>query len=247
MNQRNFEYLKTQLKYTGFGEALSEQLAANIQKQQAQFTLVHRANYGKDQLSAALHFSKSLESDLYFFNNYKAVIQKPEKPQGPAQTFYIGREGANITLKEAFNLLDGRSVFKDMTTKEGRLYQAWLQLDFKQSLPSGNFKINQFTKNYGFDLISALQKLPLKEMQVQSDRIRIIESLQKGNRHSVTLLSGQSDQKVFIEANPQFKAIILYDSNYVRINQAASQKESQQTSVSEKQSEQRTQARGISR
>ncbi|MBE9462061.1 hypothetical protein ACFP1I_12555 [Dyadobacter subterraneus] len=220
MNQRNLDYLQNQLKYTGFGENLTDQLKENLAKENSRFVLVHKAQYGKDELTAALQFSRSMQSELYFFNSYKASLAKSGQGGGPSQRFYIGKEGSNITLKEAYNLLDGRSVHKDMTTRQGRLYQAWLQLDFKNTLPNGNFKMLQFGRNYGFDLFESLKKLPIQEIHVQADRVKILDSLKKGNRQQVTL-SGPSDgQKVFIEANPQFKAIILYDSSYHRMRQS---------------------------
>jgi predicted ATPase len=42
--------------------------------------------------------------------------------------------------------------------------------------------------------------------------------LQKGNRQSVTFIQSGSEQKQFIEANPQFKTINIYDSNMHRLN-----------------------------
>lgn len=239
MNQRNLDYLQTQLKYTGFGENLTDQLIENLAKQKNRFVLTHKAQYGKDELTASLVFSRSMQSELYFFNSYNASLNKNGQGTGPSQTFYIGREGSNITLKEAYNLLDGRSVHKDMTTKQGKLYQAWLQLDFKNTLPSGNFKILQFGRNYGFDLFESLKKLPIHEISIQNERIKILDSLKKGNRQQVTLSGPSEGQKVFIEANPQFKAIILYDSNHHRMRQSH-QSASHSASVSNHQSQQQS-------
>ncbi|MCF0055184.1 hypothetical protein [Dyadobacter sp. CY356] len=222
MDQQNLEYLKNQLKYTGFGENLADELKENMASQKNQFVLVHQARYGNDQLTASLRFTRSMQSELYFFNSYKATLHKADQC-GPSQVFYIGKQGSNITLKEAFNLLSGRSVHKDMTTRQGNLYQAWLQLDFKQTLPNGNFKMLQYGKNYGYDLFESLKKLPIDEIRVQAQRVRILDSLKKGNAVQVTLSGPAAGQKVFIEANPQFKAIIIYDSNHQRLRQLAKQ------------------------
>lgn len=236
MNQRNLDYLQNQLKYTGFGEKLTDQLKENLAKENSRFVLIHKVQYGKDELTAALQFSRSMQSELYFFNSYRASLDKNGQTSGPSQTFYIGKEGSNITLKEAYNLLDGRSVHKDMTAKDGRLYQAWLQLDFKNTLPNGNFKMHQFGRNYGFDLFESLKKLPIQEIHVQAERVKILDSLKKGNRQQVTLSGSSEGQKVFIEANPQFKAIILYDSNHQRLRQSY-QKPAQAESVSNQKSQ----------
>jgi hypothetical protein len=219
MNEKNFEYLKDQVKFTGFGQEMEAELKANLAKAQTEFRLTHNTQYGKDQLSSSLLFKRSSQSDLYFFNSYTASLKKENDDQMIKQTFYINREGGNITQKEAYNLLDGRAVNKDFVNKDGKLYNAWLQLDFKESTLNGNFKFKQFSEKYGFDLEKSLAKLPIKELSDQTDKARLIESLGRGNRHSVTLSEKGSDQKVFIEANPQFKAVILYDQNQKRIRQ----------------------------
>jgi len=54
-----------------------------------------------------------------------------------------------------------------------------------------------------------------------------MESLRKGNRQSVTFIQGGSEQKQFIEANPQFKTINIYDSNMLRVSHKQGQDEKQ--------------------
>ena len=67
MNQKNFDYLKDQIKYTGFGQGLEDQLKEHMKKQAPEFTLHHQNLFGKDETTAALHFKKSPNSDMYFF------------------------------------------------------------------------------------------------------------------------------------------------------------------------------------
>ncbi len=42
--------------------------------------------------------------------------------------------------------MEGRSVNKDLTNKEGQVYNAWVQMDFKQSDDNGNFKLSIITR-----------------------------------------------------------------------------------------------------
>ncbi|TDE18077.1 hypothetical protein [Dyadobacter psychrotolerans] len=229
MNEKNFEYLKDQVKFTGFGQDLEADLKANLAKAQTEFRLQHNVQYGKDEMSSSLHFKKSSQSDMYFFNSYTASLKKDNQAQPLQQTFYINKEGGNITQKEAFNMLDGRAVNKDLVSKEGKLYNAWVQLDFKETAQNGNYKFKQFSDNYGFDLEKSLAKLPIKELSEQTDKTRLLESLQKGNRQAVTLSHNGNEQKVFIEANPQFKAIVVYDQNQKRIRPQQMPEEAQKT------------------
>lgn len=232
MNQKNFEFLRDQVKFTGFGDNLESQLKANLASDKPEFRLQHQTSFGDRQIEASLHFKKSAQSDMYFFNSYKAELPKKDNKEALTQNFYINREGGNITLKEAFNLLEGRAVNKDLVNKEGQLYNAWQQLDFKQTTQQGNFAVKQFSQNYGFDLEKSLSKHPIAELSDPISRERLIESLQKGNRQMVTFNENGSSQKRFIEASPQFKSLNIYDEKQQRIRPTQIQSEN-----GEKQSE----------
>ncbi|MCF0055186.1 hypothetical protein [Dyadobacter sp. CY356] len=247
MNEKNFDFLKDQIKFTGFGQDLEAALKENLAKAQTEFRLQHTTQYGKDQMSSSLHFKKASQSDLYFFNSYTATLNKENNSQPVKQTFYINKGAGNITQKEAFNLLDGRAVNKDMVNKEGNLYNAWVQINFKETAMNGNFKLKQFSQKYGFDLEKSLAKLPIQELADQTGKERLIESLQKGNRQAVTLSGAGNEQKVFVEANPQFKAIIVYDQSHRRLTldrpkQTQNQSESNQQSVKNQNGEQKQKA-----
>lgn len=227
MNQKNFEYLRDQVKFTGFGEGLENELKEKMQKQTPEFQITHNTKFGNDDLTTSLHFKKSDQTDMYFFNRYQVSLMPEQSKDKMEQTFYINKEGS-ITLKEAYNLMNGRSVNKDLTNKEGQVYNAWMQMDFKQAENNGNYKLKQFHQNYGYDLVGALEKHPIKELTNEQDKTRLVESLQKGNRQSVTFLQNGNEQKHFIEANPQFKTINIYDGNMQRLNSKQGQNEKQE-------------------
>ncbi|SHN14000.1 hypothetical protein [Flavobacterium xinjiangense] len=226
MNEKNFEYLKDQIKYTGFGEALENELKEKMQQQTPSFTLNHDAHYGNDIAVATLNFKKSDQSDMYFFNSYKVDLQKDNSKESLEQTFYINK-GSNITMKEAYNLMEGRAVNKDLTSKEGQVYNSWVQIDFKESDTSGNFKLNQYHQNYGYDLESALSKHPIKELENAKFKEDLMDSLKKGNLQSATFLQDGKEVKHYIEANPQFKTINAYDVNLKRIDNRQTKEEKQ--------------------
>jgi len=122
MNKSNVEYLQRSLKYLGFGTALNEVLEKNMAegkekfavKTSAQFDNKHSLKdkeYPKDTINYELHFSKSKKSDNYFLNNYAATLEKGGTDEAVRQTFYLNK-GNDITAKEAYNLLSGRSISK---------------------------------------------------------------------------------------------------------------------------------------
>lgn len=217
MNDKNFDYLSNQLKYTGFGEELKEQLKEKMQKQEPQFTLTLQKDFGKDQTVATLQFRKSEESDMYFFNRYSLTLKNDQHSDPLKQTFFISNKDANITLKEAYNLLNGRAIHKELSNKEGEKYNAWLQIDFKEIDKQGNYKMRPFYEGYKYDLKATLDKHPIKEMQNETDSQRLMESLQRGNRQSVTLAINGKEQKLFIEAVPQFRSLNFYEASGQRI------------------------------
>lgn len=45
-----------------------------------------------------------------------------------------------------------------------------------------------------------------------------MNSLKKGNLQSVTFINGDTEVKQFIEANPQFKTLNVYDTNNKRLD-----------------------------
>ena len=61
---------------------------------------------------------------MYFFNRYNLALQNANFPDPVKQTFYLNKGQDNITLKEAYNLMNGRSVLKELSTKKGRNLQS---------------------------------------------------------------------------------------------------------------------------
>jgi len=226
MNQKNLEYLQDQVKYTGFGEGLSNDLKQKIEKGGDDFKLQHSTKFGNDTVEATLNFSKSKQSEMYFFNSYNVSLQKDGSAEKLDQTFYINK-GNNITLKEAYNLMEGRSVHKELTAKEGEKYNSWVQLDFKNSDDKGNFKLKHYHENYGYDLEAAVSKHPIKELGRDDFKDSLMDSLKKGNVQSVTFQMDGKEQKHFIEANPQFKTVNVYDSDMQRLGSRESKSEKQ--------------------
>lgn len=210
MNYENLQYLTDNIKYMGFGENLKSELEKNMNEGKSDFQLFYTAEINKKSFEATLNFRKSDTTDMYFFNNYHASLEKTngEKME---QTFYINK-GKGVTSKEAFNLLDGRAVHKDLVTKEGEPYKAWMQLDTESKDKNNNFGVKQYHENYGFDLKAAVEKFSISELKDEDKEKALMQSLQKGNIQSVTIEKDGNSHKMFIEADPQFKKINLYDS-----------------------------------
>lgn len=226
MNQKNFDYLKDGLKYLGFGEGLNKKLEEQLASGKPEFQMKTVNEYGRDKVNYTLDFRKSDSSDMYFFNKYTASFKPESESPEKAQTFYI-KKNAGITAKEAYNLLNGRAVNKDLTNHDGQQYNAWLQIDWNQKDDKGNHKFKTIHEAYGYDLDKELSKHPIKELNEPATKERLMQSLERGNLHQVTFMKGDREDKMFIEANPQFKTVNIYDSRLKKVYQEHEKKETQ--------------------
>ena len=234
MHEQNYDYLRKQLKFTGFGDHLQRELRTKMSARPANpsFTMLFRTEIGEDPVEALLQFRKSDDSELYFFNRYGLQVKNRLGTNPHTQSFWIGREN-NITLKEGYNLLKGRSVYKEILPKDGEKYHAWLQLNFKETNEQGDFKIRQFHPNYGFDLKQVLERFEIIELENPENAQALIRSLEKGNRQAIGLRYEGREEKMFIEACPQYKSVNIYNSQQLRINihsQGHAKKEAQKNS-----------------
>jgi hypothetical protein len=211
MNNDNLQYLRDNIKYMGFGESLHGELERNLSEGKADFQLHFAAEINKKPFEATLNFRKSDSTDMYFFNNYHASLEKSNGEKNE-QTFYLNK-GKGVTAKEAYNLLDGRAVHKELTTKEGQPYKAWIQLDFENKDKNNNNEVKQFHENYGYDLKAAVEKFAVAELNDPEKSKALIQSLEKGNVQSITIEKDGSSHKMFMEADPQYKKVTMYDSN----------------------------------
>jgi hypothetical protein len=213
MNQQNLDYLKDNIKYTGFGEALYPELEKNMKEGKPEFQLHFTTQLNNRPFNATLFFRKSDSADRYFFNSYKASYER-SNGEKMEQSFPI-KKGKGITAKEAYNLLQGRAVYKEMVNKENEPYKAWVHLDFDNKDKYGNYEVLKKHDNYGYDLRASIDKFPIKELDGGEKEKELLRSLEKGNAQAVTMEIGGKEEKMFIEANPAYKTINVYDSGFV--------------------------------
>ena len=223
MNEENYEDLKEQLKLTGFGSDMSEELKAKMETLQPDFQLQHQAKFGEKEMNYTLNFRKSDTQDNYFFNSYKATLSMENAP-GVSNTFYVDQR---ITAKEAFNLLEGRSVQKkynhhELVKENGKefhkaiknsTYDVWVKLNFTDADKTGNYPLKKYGEKHGFDLEEKLSELPIRQMNNVDDKKDLVSTLKKGNVASVTFEQDGKTENRYIEANPRAWSINVYDSN----------------------------------
>jgi len=107
----------------------------------------------------------------------------------------------------------------------------WVQMDFKDTDSKGNFALKHYHENYGYDLAAVLSKHPIKELDNNSHKDDLMNSLKKGNLQSATFIKDGQEVKQYLEATPQFKTLTVYDADMKRLDtrQAKEQGQSQGT------------------
>jgi hypothetical protein len=215
MNTQNLEFLKKNLLNLGFGEQVNKELEQNMEKKVPEFNLTAKHEFNQQKIDYNLHFKAGDNQEIYFFNKFDATLNKGKKKQ-LNQTFYINK-GNGITAKEAFNLMDGRAVHKQLFNKEGEKYNAWLQLDAQNLTQNGSKEIKRFNENYGFDVEQVISGKGIKEMQTTEGQDNLLRSLKKGNAQQITVEQNGEEKKYFIAASPQYKTVDLYDHQMKKI------------------------------
>lgn len=228
MRQENYDYLKNQIKFSGFGETLSDELQKQMQKGEKEFDLVYESKIGNDPLKATLHFSRSDRAEdggetNYRFRRYNVELKSGNNQDtSMRQTFYIDnstnnrelKNANNFTLKEAYNLMQGRAVNKNFVDGNGTLYNAWARLNFSDLDKNGDCRIK---KKSGFDLKSRLEHinltLPIDAMKQENFKEELISSLEKGNRQSVNAEVNGERQKIYLEVNIGSRSLNFYDKD----------------------------------
>lgn len=225
INMKNYDYLKNQALFLGFGEepakAIQEKMATGV----SDFTVPHQTKFGQNEVNSTLHFGKSNGGDLYFFKKFDLELKQPGADEPLKQTYFIGKEN-NYTLKERYNMLDSRAVFKELNKLEpvgegenrkfkatDETYKAWRALDFKQTDDRGNF----LPKMMFWDHEKAIKNYPIKELAEGYDRSRLLASLEKGNLTKVTIIKDGQEIKGTMAANPRQAGFDFYDSNNQRL------------------------------
>jgi len=241
MNTQNLEFLKKSLLNLGFGEKVNEQLEKNINEKVPEFNLMAQHEFNQKKVDYTLHFKAGENQEMYFFNKFDATLNKGKEKE-MNQTFYINK-GNGITAKEAFNLMEGRAVHKQLFNKDGEKYQAWLQLDNDNLTKNGNKEIKKFNENYGFDIEQVISGKGIKEMATAEGQENLFRSLKKGNLQQITVERDGGEKKYFIATSPQYKTVDLFDHQMKKIKREELLKPEQKQGNSQKQHNSQKQGR----
>ncbi len=219
MNQKNFSVLLDFLRFRGFGEQFdfTLELGRLIAQDSPAFHLpIYTSFDDSTTMEAILYFRKSIQEDGYFLIKYTATLRYSDEPdRDRSRTFYTYDDGG-MTFKEAYNLLNGRCVYKNFVSSFGEKYNAWLQLNFKETDGPDNYKLHKYRDLHGFNLEKVLELYPIREMREREGRESLIRSLKNGNLHPVHFVMRNRMELKFIGANARNKTINIYSADITK-------------------------------
>lgn len=239
--EKNNQSLYKQVQRIGFKD-LSNQIEHQIKQGQEQFTIpVSYYVNDKERLNHELSFVKD-PSGQYQFEGYKASLSNELKPKENRIQYFKLQPANSVDTTQAYNLLSGRAVQKD---------RSWIQLDFNDKDATGNHRIKEFNSEYGYDLEKDIQQLPLKELSNKTQADKLNDDLKRGNRLPVTFIKNGNEHQFYIEANPQFKSVNIFDKHSRKITLStalgnkATENVKQLHKTSESQQEKRSKRNGM--
>lgn len=210
MNDQNLIYLQKNLLNLGFGEKMNEELEQQLKAGKPEFKLETTQEYNGQNVDYTLHFKAG--DDRYFFNKYDAALQGKEAEQ----TIFLNK-GYGYSAKEAYNLLEERSVYKQFTNLEQEKYHLWAKINFKEMNERGTtHKLDTFSEGWNYRLERGIDKIDLVGMDSAQEREKLFKSLEKGNRHEVTARKDGEEVKILLEANPADHRVNVYNAKGIQ-------------------------------
>ncbi|UUF12568.1 MULTISPECIES: hypothetical protein [Flavobacterium] len=211
-DERNFNSLNEEVQRIGFPD-LSEKLKNLIDKEQENFSipLSYYLNE-KEKITHTLSFSKNAEGH-FELDGFKSSLQNNSAPEDSREYYFKNGLENNFKLNEAYNLLSGRSVEHN---------QSWFQLDFNDRDASGSYHLKEFRNEYAYDLEKTLKAIPLKDISNTYEMEKLKNAIRQGDSVSAVLIKNGRENQIYIEANPQFRSLNIYDQQFRKIQKASS-------------------------
>lgn len=208
----NIKLIREEFGYLGFRGISEKEIADKIKIDPDKFQVAGEMQflqYGiKEDLCYEIFLKKYERQNLYRPYMYQATLKdEPDK----TMLFRISND-ESLTIRDAFNLLNGRAVQKLVLDWSNRkMHSAWFQLDFGAHDVHGNFKLERLPlSNLDYVVSASLEKYPIIEMKYPEERTKLIFSLLRGNVEPVTLLIDGKEVKAFAEASPKNRDVHIY-------------------------------------
>ena len=211
MNE-NFDGLRSTLMGLGFGvdPNIMCELEGAIELDQQEFALYAETRFDDSSRIVAKLYITAPDQGQAYLTKYDARLYYSVEP---VRNRHYTFTGGLISFKEAFNMLQGRAVYKTITTRFAGTSNAWLCFDFDEKDAEGNYALQAFSDRYGFDLEKCLVLYPIAELADPAKKEDLLKSLQQGNLAPVIAVKKSKTERWMIAANPAYKTINIFTSS----------------------------------
>jgi hypothetical protein len=217
MDNTAWRLLAKQLTETGFGDVVTAGLRTRMNKGDEQVEVPFRKWFDGDEVQGGLQLRKPERSDYYALDAFDIRLRKAGHTDWLQQTFQ--QSGGAYTLQEAYNLMSGRPVYKQLEGTGVKPYEAWLKLDFDRKLENGNYARKYYHADDGFNLESVLNRYPVTELAEAGPRKELIETLKRGDLARVTMAGAEGvERKLFISPSIATRSLLVQDENGIRMS-----------------------------
>lgn len=207
----NQKQILDQLQGAGLGQIRS-QVEKYMLQGEPKFTVpINLIMSQNDQISYGLSYVRD-DVGQYHPISLKAILREEKNPNKTIVQNFSTDAGEMPNARQAYNLMKGGAILK---VEDGGV-RTWLVLDFNDKDAQGSCKLKQL--HYDYNLHNVLADLRIKELKSPLLMEHLIKGLENGERMQVTVTKGGRAEKLFIQADPARKDVLIYDANMNQIN-----------------------------
>jgi len=207
LRKENLQDLSLLVRKAGFPEELLSDLGKKIMEgKEPSFSLPYATTIEGHAVKGELYFKEEYRKGDLKWEEFTMQVPKESKPLIAENKFLVG-QGYDTTLREAYNLLHGRFVYREPTFDPGRNY--WLRLDFGKE-GSGYLRLNFWEST--FKVEQGLAGSPLNFYLKPAAKKELLDALRQGDRKELDLSVSGVAKKIWAEASPVLKKIRLSDA-----------------------------------
>ncbi len=217
MTNEEKDKLERNVAFHGFSARTVAEVMMYVDGNEKKFSVPEKGKIDSIDYRATLNFNRSEKNGQVYFNDFILTLPARDGRKPFSQSFPI-KYRADFTLREAFNLMNGRYVSKEMLDGEEKLSKPWVRMAFSMVNDDLNHPIVAVSAADGFNLMKELEKFPIANFNANSNGAEAVKALERGNRHPAVLeLNGTSELFSFT-ANPETGGLDVYDKAGVKLS-----------------------------
>ncbi len=193
------------------------QVMKSLDGKEKKFSVIDKGKVGDIEYRATLNFERPGGTKRVDFKDFILTVRPTGRRTPFSQAFPI-KHKSDFTIREAFNLMNGRYVSKEMMQGENKTHKPWLKMDFSNVDDSLNHPITEVIPPEGFDLMKELVRFPIVNFNPNSNGRELVKDLERGDLRPVTLKLNGWLEEFSLAANPEAGGLDVYKNSGVKLS-----------------------------